>query len=387
MHWIRPSMLLAGLLPALALTGSASAVIALLPAGSAVGSPAHQRHARPSGASARVLASEHYGPASNASGFSVVVTTRLGTAWALGGTNPGGPSSPVAEQWTGHSLVPAQLPTGLSGFLTDASAPGPADIWAASRYGGYVLHWDGSNWRVSRRWASGDITGVTAVSRRDVWVFGSTVNGLTGTGTWHFNGQSWTEDTAGEAPYLYRASAVSRRDVWGIATDRSRFFVVRYNGRSWHRVRTGGVLADAQLSDILAISRRDVWAVGNLETKHGGIRLVLAHYNGRRWVRIRTGLSAWAGRLAAGTHGEVLITATPARSGAAGMILRASAHGWGHPVLIQSGLGCGVSDAALDRKTGTVLATGGILTRLGGNAVVWTLRAGRAQQHQDDSDA
>jgi hypothetical protein len=383
MHWIRPSMFLAGLLPALALTGSASAVIALVPAGSAAGSPAHARQATTSRGSARIMASAHYGQASNASGFSVVVTTRRGRAWALGGTNPGGASSPVAEQWNGHSLMPATLPAGLSGFLTDASAPGSADVWAASRYGGYVLHWDGISWRLTRRWTSGDITGVTAISRHDVWVFGATVNDLTGTGTWHFNGQSWSEDTAGAAPYVYRASAVSRRDIWAIATKRGRFFVARYDGRTWRRVRTGGVLAGVQLTDILAVSGRDVWAVGNRETSGDGTRLVLAHYNGTRWTRLPTHLRAWAGRLAAGTHGGVLITATPVNSAAAGLILRASAAGLRPAVLVHSSLGCGVSDVALDRQTGTVIASGGILTRLGGNAVVWALPARRATHRGD----
>jgi hypothetical protein len=384
MHRIRPSVLLAGVLPVLALTGSASAVIAVLPLGSAVGSPAHTRQAGSGRTALRVLASTHYGAAGNASGFSVIVPTRPGTAWALGGTNPGGTSSPVAERWNGRSLVPSRLPAGLSGFLTDASAPGPADVWAASRYGGYVLHWDGINWRLSRRWTSGEITGITAVSRHDVWVFGTTVNGLPGTGTWHFNGQSWTEDTAGVAPYVYRASAVSRRDIWAIATDSDRFYVAHYDGRAWRRVRAGGVLAGVQLSDILAISSHDIWAVGNSETKRDGIRLVLAHYNGRRWVRIPTSLRAWAGRLAPGARGGVLITATPTDAGSAGLILRASAAGWAPAVLVRSGLGSGVSDAALDRKTGAVLASGGILTRLGGNAVVWALPAARA--HRDNHD-
>lgn len=384
MHWIRPSMFLAGLLPALVLTGSASAVIALVPAGSAVGSPVHARQARTSRASARVLSSAHYGHATNASGFSAVVTTPRGAAWAFGGTNPGGSSSPVAERWNGHSLIPAQLPAGLSGFLTDASAPGAADIWAASRYGGYILHWDGIGWRLARRWTGGDITGVTAISQHDVWVFGATVNDLTGTGTWHFNGRSWSEATAGAAPFVYRASAVSRRDIWAIATKRGRFFVARYDGRRWRQVRTGGTLAGVQLSDILAVSSHDVWAVGNRATSHGGTRLVLAHYNGTRWVRIPTHLRAWAGRLAPGASGDVLMTATPVNSGAAGMVLRASAAGLRPAVLVQSSLGCGVSDVALDRQTSTVLASGGILTRLGGNAVVWGLPAGRAAHRGDD---
>jgi uncharacterized protein YqjF (DUF2071 family) len=385
MHRMRPSMLLAGLVPALALTGSTSAVIALFPGASAAGSPVHIRQAGTNGTAPEVLASAHYGAASNASGFSAIVTTRGGTAWALGGTNPGGPSSPVAEQWNGRSFVAARLPGGLSGFLTDASAPGPSDIWASSRYGGYVLHWDGTGWQLSKRWSSGEITGVTATSPHDVWVFGSTVNGLTGTGTWQFNGRSWTEDRAGSAPYVYRASAVSRRDIWAIAIDRGRYFIARYDGRTWRRAPAARVLADVQLSDILAISRNNVWVVGNSESARNRTRLVLAHYNGTRWVRIPTRLRAWAGRLAPGTHGGVLLTVTPARAGSAGMILRAWAGGWGRAIMVRSSLGSGVSDAALDRETKTVLASGAILTRLGGDAVIWALPAGLVHHRHADT--
>jgi hypothetical protein len=377
MQRIRPSTLLAGLLPAFLLTGSASAAVALLPATSAAGSSTHAQPTSAPGSAAAILATRHYGTAANASGFSVLVTTGRETTWALGGTNPGGQSLPVAMRLTGRRLVATQLPAGLSGFLSDASAPAPDDIWAASRYGGYVMHWNGTAWSLSHRWAGGEITGLTAVSSSDVWVFGTSVNGSTGTGTWHFNGRSWSKDAAGVAGDLYRASAVSRRDIWAIATASSGDFVARYNGLTWRRIPTGQVLAGVQLSDILAISPRDVWAVGNSEAKDGVVRLVLAHYNGTRWARVPTRLQAWAGRLAPGRRGGVLITATPAHADAAGLVLQASAAGWRPAIGIQSSLGCGVSDAALKPGTRTVLASGGILTRLGGNAVVWAFPSGR----------
>ena len=383
---IRPSMLLAGLLPAFVLTGSASAAVALLPAGSAAGSSTRAQPAAAIASGVRILASRHYGAPGNASGFSVVVAAGRGTTWALGGTNPGGLSSPVAARWNGRRLIQARLPAGLSGFLSDASAPAPDDIWAASRYGGYVLHWDGTSWSLSRRWAAGEITGLAAISATDVWVFGTTVNGSTGTGTWHFNGRSWSQDAAGVSPDLYRASAISRRDIWAIATSGGGDFVARYDGKAWRRVNTGSILAGVQLSDILAISGHDVWAVGNSETRQGTIRLVLARYNGTRWARVPTRLQAWAGRLAPGPRGRVLLTATPAHADAGGLILEASAAGWRPAVLVKSDLGCGVSDATLVRGTRAVLASGGILTRVGGNAIVWVQPAARTR-HRADGDA
>jgi hypothetical protein len=67
----------------------------------------------------------------------------------------------------------------------------------------------------------------------------------------------------------------------------------------------------------------------------------------------------------------VLITATPTAA-AAGLILQASARGWRPAVTIQSDLGSGVADVAMLRRTKSLLASGAILTRFGGDAVIWT---------------
>ena len=93
----------------------------------------------------------HYGLPANASGYSVIVGTGPTEAWAFGGTNPGGPSAPVATLWSGDTTATATLPRGLTSFISDASETSSSDIWAASQYGRYVLHFDGVRWRVARR--------------------------------------------------------------------------------------------------------------------------------------------------------------------------------------------------------------------------------------------
>jgi hypothetical protein len=315
----------------------------------------------------RVLVNNHFGRPGNASGYSAIVVTGRRQAWAFGGTNPGGPSTPVAEQWNGTTMTPSALPPGLTGFISDASAPSATDIWAASEYGGYVLHWDGNRWYLAKRW-DGMITGLTAVSAEDIWIFGELADG-TGTGTWHFNGQSWRR-AAGAAGAIYRASAISRRDIWAITTGTKTDSVLRYDGKRWHPVQTGHVLAGVVASDILATSKRDVWVLGE-EVSKAAVRLVLAHWNGARWTRINAGVTAFPGRLSAGADGTVLVTATPASASAAGLILQVNAAGQRRVAAIRSGLGSGVSAVAVLRGTKLLLASGGVLTRLGGDAVIW----------------
>jgi len=379
---VRSTAVVAGLVPALALAGGTATAVARPSVPRADGPPLHLRSAvRTSTSPYRVLVSSHFGQPANASGYSAIVVTGRRQAWALGGTNPGGPSAPVAEHWNGAALTPSALPPGLTGFITDASALSPTDIWAASEYGGYVLRWNGTRWSVAKRWGR-MITGLTAVSAGDVWIFGAAAGGE-GTGTWHFNGRSW-QRAAGPAGAIYRASAVSRRDIWAITASTKAHAVLHYDGTRWRPVRTGRVLAHVAARDILATSKRDVWVLGD-EASKGAARLVLAHWNGAHWTRINAGVTAFAGRLAAGAHGTVLVTATPATASAAGLILQVNAAGHRRATAIRSGLGSGVSAVAVLRGTRLLLASGGVLTRLGGDAVIWegrlTLRA-----HRRDAD-
>ena len=370
----RTTAALTGLLPAFALFGGAASHPALSYGGtpSSGSQPVQVRPAaNVSRAAFRVAVRQHYGPAANASGYSVLVVTGARQAWAFGGTNPGGPSRPVAERWDGRTLTPSALPGGLAGFISDASAPAPNDIWAASEYGRYVLHWDGHHWHVARKWRGGQLTGLIAISPGDVWTFGRMASGATGAGTWHLNGKSW-QRVSGLAGSVYRASAVSRRDIWAIGASQDSQFILRYNGTAWRRLHIGHALAGVQATDILAISNRNVWVAGDREARSGAVSLVLAHWTGTRWTRLVSRVHAWAGRLAPGPHGGVLMTATPTGASATGLILVASSRGWRATVIVHAGLGSGISDAAMAPRTRSVWATGGILTRLGGDAAIWS---------------
>jgi hypothetical protein len=312
----------------------------------------------------------HYGGTGNASGYSAIVVTGRHSAWVFGGTNPGGPSSPVAARWNGTTLVSSALPGGLTGFIGAASASSPDNVWAVSFYGRYALRWNGRTWQVARRWATGQLTGVLAVSRRDVWVFGSPSAGARGIGTWHFNGRSWmtARGTAGD---IYQASRW-HRDIWAIAAGPHGDQIVRYNGK-WQRIRTGRELSGLALESIAAVSCRGVWVLGDSVGQAAGGRLVLLHWNGQRWRRLDTGLHAWAGQLAAGRRGGVLLTATALGSPDAGLILQVSVLGKITSTRIPSALGSGVSDVALAPGSRQMWATGGVLTHRGGDAAFWVL--------------
>jgi hypothetical protein len=57
--------------------------------------------------------------------------------------------------------------------------------------------------------------------------------------------------------------------------------VEHWDGRAWHVVPTPELSASAGLSDVTALSRNDVWAVGRT-----GSRPLYEHWDGRRWHAI-----------------------------------------------------------------------------------------------------
>jgi hypothetical protein len=314
----------------------------------------------------------HYGLPADASGYSVILVTSSRQAWAFGGTNPGGPSAPVATLWNGGTTATATLPSDLTSFISDASATSSSDIWAASQYGRYLLHFDGVRWRVAKRWQQGQVTGVTAVTPSGVWVFGTSADGTSDIGTWYYDGASW-QRVLGPAGSIVRASAITASDIWAIAASPASYSVLRFDGANWQQVPTGSALDSVHVRDILAISGADVWVLGDKTDASGGVRLVLLHWNGAGWTSLVTPIKAWAGRLAAGPDRTVLVTATPASASANGLIVQASADGGRFVISPRSLLSTGgISDVALAGDSRALWVSGAVLTRIGGDAVIWS---------------
>ena len=114
----------------------------------------------------QIAAKAHYGASANASGYSAVVVLAKNDAWAFGGTNPGGPSTPTAVRWNGARWQPSSLPAGLNGFIVAAAASSASNVWAVGD--GYVLRWNGVRWGVAKTWNNNpEITSVAVISRDD----------------------------------------------------------------------------------------------------------------------------------------------------------------------------------------------------------------------------
>jgi hypothetical protein len=230
----------------------------------------------------------HSGASTIFNGLIGVSASGTASAWAVGGTDLSGgtPGAPAAERWNGKAWHAATLPGGLTGTLGAVSTPAQNDAWAVSQLTGYALHWNGTAWSVAKTWpepAHGlnrELTGVTAFSPSNVWVFGAP-GAYPGLGTWHLRGTTWHKVT-GLAGEISTASAISGADMWAVGGDNVSpdDILLHYNGTTWQQV-TSTALAGLQFGSILALSDSNVWVtatVGGSPPEH------LLHFNGKTWT-------------------------------------------------------------------------------------------------------
>ena len=324
----------------------------------------------------RIVFSHHY-PQSNGadSAYGAVVAPGRNDAWALGGSQLASNGGyPVAEHWNGRRWRTAALPPGLHGWIAAASASSPANIWAVSVYNGYVLHWDGSRWRVAKRFKETSypsaLTGVTAISRTDVWVFGGVITGVTplvGFGTWHYNGKTWTK-IRGQGRNVAQASALSASDIWGIGGYHPAYAQVdHYNGTTWRAVPFPASLGNPRY--ILAASRHQVWLAGENYSASGAYP-VLGRWNGKTWHRValRAPAASVLGPISADGHGGIWVQAQDTKRTRTLLLHRSASGAWTTDTLRPASL---VEDLALVPGTTSMWGAGAYFTTGAGTAAIW----------------
>ena len=229
-----------------------------------------------------------------------------------------GGKKPLIARWEGtrwEVSTPSGVPGGSS--LNGIAAISSDDIWTVGISGentssvmasSLAMHWDGEDWEVVRSPNPGRynvLNGVAALSSSDVWAVGNYLdsdnNQKSKPLVLHLDGKDWSVnhnlniDTDTKDSQLSDVVALSSDDVWAVGyheADRSgqgdiihQVLVLHWDGTTWSTMPVSEAVVRAsdessELVDITAVSQNDIWAIGK-----GGDRVPIAiHWNGSAWV-------------------------------------------------------------------------------------------------------
>jgi hypothetical protein len=200
---------------------------------------------------------------------------------------------------------------GTVGELKAVAAVSPANVWAVGCSGScngpysLILHWNGRRWAKVASPDPGrgfdELTGVTAVSARDLWAVGyactTTPCKAFRTLILHWNGTKWSvaasPDPSTFSDLLYGVTKVSADNVWAAgsydpdATTPSRTLILRWNGKKWSRVASPSPgTTISVLFGVSAVRADDAWAVGDFNGTGGSINALIEHWNGTKWSQV-----------------------------------------------------------------------------------------------------
>jgi hypothetical protein len=179
--------------------------------------------------------------------------------------------------------------TGITAALVDALAPD--DAWALGYDG--LFHWDGVAWVRAGPGFDADYSSMSALRSGDVWV--STDKYSPEATIEHWDGTAWTTITLprDDGARFTDVSAISRADVWAVGFGSGgganyRGLIAHWNGATWDHVWT----SPGRFESVTAISDGDVWVAGlKVFDPNGGYApsALLRHWNGHAWSRSRVG--------------------------------------------------------------------------------------------------
>ena len=312
----------------------------------------------------RVVLSQHVGPPTNFTGLDAITATGKKDAWAFGASDVATFTGPIAYRWQGVRWRASTLPRGLGSAIGDASEPAANDVWAVSP-DGYVLHFDGSRWRLVKRFGgNGAFSDIVAFSRTNVWVFGGPASGP-GRGTYHFNGRSWAKVTAATRLGILTVSALSSRNMWATGTHTRLVDSIYHYTGTWRRV-TASALRGLTFFNILALGKNNVWAVAESDTRN--VVSYLLHFNGKRWARFKPPWPIFFGGMAPDGRGGLWFTAAD-NSPASWAVHRTASGRWQRILIAKSS--AGMDNLANIPGTSSLWAVGSLAHGPGTSAIIW----------------
>ena len=233
--------------------------------------------------------------------------------WAVGNYLPDAKTSnqdatlTFAEHYNGKAWTVVRTPNAGPNFNTlFGLAAAGGEAWAvgthldsAYRNRALVEAWNGHRWSIASVPQPGSVRdmlwGATALSRDNVWAVGDqeSGNGIFETLAEHWNGHHWsvvrTPDPGTTGNHLYAVDAVSRDDVWAVGQRLGggvpdQALVEHWNGARWSVVSLpASVSSNVLLQGVTATRAGQVWVAGEADSPEGGGRPLVEHFAGGRW--------------------------------------------------------------------------------------------------------
>lgn len=232
--------------------------------------------------------------------FKSVAAISPDDVWAVGTTAGRGA---LAMHWDGSQWTVVPTPDKVRALWAVAGVASN-DVWAVGD--GDALHWDGTKWNIvpmpTPEGSEGhSLYGIEAIAADDVWAVGS--HAKSGAGSLplieHWDGTQWRVIPSpapniewAKVMQLRAVSAVSRDDVWAVGDyfdggSTSGLLIMHWDGKQWSLSQPPQEL-NGSLLGVAAVSANDVWAVGVTSNKapdsdSGQTLALILHWDGKQW--------------------------------------------------------------------------------------------------------
>ncbi|MFG2004327.1 hypothetical protein ACGFNU_34720 [Spirillospora sp. NPDC048911] len=226
-------------------------------------------------------------------GLGALAVTGRKSAWAAGSIWQG---KPLLFRWNG-GWNRVKLPAHVNVSLDELDATSDKNVWAFGSDRSSALkafRWNGKTWKAAVV-ERGEVSTWDAdvVSASNVWLSVEEHSGRGQLRNW--NGRKWRSMRVPAASRLYGLSFSSAKNGWavGLKANGSGALAARWNGSSWKSTPLPRIQmpkgATSELSSVLALSSRNVYAVGSYswmvddDEEH---RPIVLHWNGSKWRRL-----------------------------------------------------------------------------------------------------
>lgn len=185
------------------------------------------------------------------------------------------------------------------GALMAVLAISADDVWAVGEDGAddssLTEHWDGTSWQRFPSPTLGretELRAVSASSPNDVWAAGTWYTGkhyFRSPIVLHWDGSSWTQvqfPSIGLPTSLSGISALSPRDVWVVGTVQSHSIAYHWDGAFWTKTKVRHntrELGYNSLSSIDAVDRDELWTVGSHSNSGDKRSPMIQSWQGDHW--------------------------------------------------------------------------------------------------------